>query len=54
VSLFNAWQIPTLIAYRNGEARAYGVEARDLIGDKDYEVAQWFKVKELVFLFYSI
>jgi hypothetical protein len=43
-SLFNAWQIPTLIAYRNGEASAYGVKARDLIGDEEYEVARWFKV----------
>jgi hypothetical protein len=38
-------QIPTLVAYQNRSAKFFGVEAAECLGDEDYEVAQWFKVR---------
>jgi hypothetical protein len=32
------------VAYQNGEAKYFGAEARDYLGDEEYEVAKWFKV----------
>ncbi|PVF96877.1 hypothetical protein CPB86DRAFT_826887 [Serendipita vermifera] len=40
-------KIPTIIAYQNGKAQAFGAEARGYIDDDDYEMASWFKVKSM-------
>jgi hypothetical protein len=32
-----------MIAYQDGIARHFGVEARDYKNDDDYEMAYWFK-----------
>ncbi|PVF96876.1 hypothetical protein CPB86DRAFT_735972 [Serendipita vermifera] len=37
-------KIPTIIAYQNGEAQAFGAEAREYMDDDDYEIALWFKL----------
>ncbi|PVF93798.1 hypothetical protein CPB86DRAFT_876888 [Serendipita vermifera] len=37
-------KIPTMIAYQDGIARYFGVEARDYKNDDDYEMAYWFKL----------
>jgi hypothetical protein len=37
-------QIPTMIAYQNGLAKAFGAEAAGLKDDDEYEMAYWFKV----------
>lgn len=37
-------KIPTMIAYKGGEAKAYGINAEEYIADDDYEVARWFKL----------
>jgi hypothetical protein len=33
-----------MIAYQNGIAKAFGVEAVELKDDDEYEMAYWFKV----------
>lgn len=38
-------QIPTLVAYKEGKAQAFGAKARDLIGDEGIEIAKHFKVE---------
>ncbi|KAG8846525.1 hypothetical protein FRB91_000708 [Serendipita sp. 411] len=37
-------KIPTLVAYKNRAVVACGAEARDYVGDEEYEVAKWFKL----------
>ena len=37
-------QIPTLVAYRQGQYKASGAEALDYIDESPYTVAKWFKV----------
>ncbi|PVF96878.1 hypothetical protein CPB86DRAFT_786515 [Serendipita vermifera] len=37
-------KIPTIIAYQNGKAQAFGAEAREFMDDEDYEMASWFKL----------
>jgi hypothetical protein len=37
-------QIPTILAYQNGEAKFCGAEAVDYLDDNEYEIARWFKV----------
>jgi hypothetical protein len=44
-------QIPTIVAYQDGDAVSFGAEARDYLGDPAYEIAQWFKVGFLFFLY---
>jgi hypothetical protein len=33
-----------VVAYQEGEAKYFGVEAADFMGDDDYNMAYWFKV----------
>lgn len=42
--LKTSYQIPTILAYQNGTLVACGAEAREFIGDDQYEIARWFKV----------
>ncbi|PVF93799.1 hypothetical protein CPB86DRAFT_767082 [Serendipita vermifera] len=37
-------KVPTVIAYQGGEAKFFGVEAADFMGDDDYNLAYWFKL----------
>ncbi|CAG7852385.1 SubName: Full=Uncharacterized protein {ECO:0000313/EMBL:CCA68622.1} [Serendipita indica DSM 11827] len=37
-------KVPTISAYKKGKPIAFGAEAREYIGDKDYEIAKWFKL----------
>jgi hypothetical protein len=40
-------QIPTMIAYQDGIAKFFGIDAADHKDDDEYEVAHWFKVNSL-------
>jgi hypothetical protein len=42
-------KIPTIVAYKNGKALAFGVEAKEYMDDDEYEVASWFKVSASFF-----
>ncbi|KAG8752843.1 hypothetical protein FRC14_006669 [Serendipita sp. 396] len=37
-------KIPTLVAYKQGKLVACGAEARDYLGEEEYEVSRWFKL----------
>ncbi|KAG8817275.1 hypothetical protein FRC17_011311 [Serendipita sp. 399] len=37
-------KIPTIVAYKDGQLVACGAEARDYLGDEEYEVSKWFKL----------
>lgn len=40
-------QIPTLLAYRNGQCKACGAEALEYVDDNQYDMAKWFKVSRV-------
>lgn len=46
INLYSRTQIPTIIAYQNGEAKAFGAEAREHLDDEEYEITKWFKVSK--------
>ncbi|KAG8821854.1 hypothetical protein FRC19_007138 [Serendipita sp. 401] len=37
-------RIPSLVAYKNGQAKLYGTEAKEALSNPEYEVARWFKL----------
>ena len=45
-SYFNAVQVPSLVAYRNGQAVAFGAEAEEYAEEDEHvELARWFKLQ---------
>jgi hypothetical protein len=42
------WQIPTILAYRGETLAACGAEAREFIGNDEYKIAKWFKVRNIM------
>ena len=45
-SYFDAVQVPSLVAYRNGQAVAFGAAAEEYAENDDHvEIARWFKLQ---------
>ena len=45
-SYFDAVQVPSLVAYRNGQAVAFGAQAEKYARNDDrVEIAKWFKLQ---------